>query len=142
MLYVGGAHNGHGPEFRERASARLEAGWVRRMRHARARLAVIVGTRLVDIVRVRPGIGLIARTSPLRAHPRGHLAAAHLPGRNLARVLGARGARRPLRGLGVGVCVSERAGRSEADAQLRDGRGEAASDEGQRGALNGLWRLK
>ena len=42
----------HGPEFRERASARLEAGWVRRMRHARARLAVIVGTRLVDIVRV------------------------------------------------------------------------------------------
>ena len=52
MLYVGGAHNGHGPEFRERARARLEAGWVRRMRHARARLAVIVGTRLVDIVRV------------------------------------------------------------------------------------------
>ena len=47
------------------------------------------------------------------------------------------GARRPLRGLGVGVCVSERAGRSEADAQLRDGRREAASDERQRGALNG-----
>ena len=127
-------------EFRQRArrGSILEAGWVRRMRHARARLAVIVGTRVPTLWSTSESdqdwtrkIGLIARTPPLRARPRGHLAAAHLPGHNVARVLGARGDRRPLRGLGVGVCVSERAGCSEADAQLRDGRREAASDEGQ-----------
>ena len=40
MLYVGGAHNRHGPEFRQRArrGSILEAGWVRRMRHARGRV--------------------------------------------------------------------------------------------------------
>ena len=70
--------------------------------------------------------------------PRGRLAAAHLPGRSLARVLGdSGGSRRSLCELEENVCLSERAGRSVADAQLRDGRREAASDEGQRGALNG-----
>ena len=40
MLYVGGAHNGHGPEFRERAGARLAslAG-----AHATGRVRVATG---------------------------------------------------------------------------------------------------
>ena len=37
-------------------------------------------------------------------------------------MLGARRARRPLRGLGVGVCVSERGHLCQEDAQPRDGR--------------------
>ena len=62
MLYVGRLHNGTRPEVRHMRDARLEAGRLQRMRHARARLEIVVVSReaALRLLPVRLEIGVVA----------------------------------------------------------------------------------
>ena len=84
MLYVGRLHNGTRPEVRHMRDARLEAGRLQRMRHARARLEIVVVSieAVLRLLPVRLEIGVVVRVEvgevaavPASSVPVGRLAA-------------------------------------------------------------------